>query len=178
MIITKPGNQEYAAYYQQYINKVSDNDLLKALEENKEQLVKLAGSVPADKADFRYAVGKWSIKEVLSHMSDTERIFAYRALRFARNDKAPLTGFDEEEYAPESNASGRTIGSITDELLKVREATIALFSSFSEPMFMRNGTANNNVISVSAIGFIITGHAIHHMDVISEKYLSPSRSNI
>ena len=130
-----------------------------------------SGSADAKK-DFRYAEGKWSVREVLCHLIDAERIFCYRALRFARNDKTPLSVFDENEYAKQLNATGRNLTQIGDEMQHLRTTAVDLFESFTEDMLKRKGTVNNNELSVVALGFIIAGHETHHCKVLQERYLA------
>lgn len=172
MIITKPAVIEYPQYYESYIKVVKENDLLDALRNNLEAFNQLISDIPLDKGDYRYADGKWTVKEVLIHIADAERIFAYRALCFARNDKTELPGFDEEAYMPYANAAKRTIFSIEDEFESLRNANIALFKSFDEEALNRKGMANRNMISVRALGFIIAGHANHHIKILRERYLN------
>lgn len=120
---------------------------------------------------YRYAPEKWSIKELICHMMDAERIFAYRALRFARNDATPLSGFEETDYAPQANAHARTLQQLAEEMIRLRVSTIDLFSSFTPEMLQRKGRANNNVISVVNLGYVIAGHETHHRVVMTERYL-------
>ncbi|MBL7852342.1 MAG: DinB family protein [Cyclobacteriaceae bacterium] len=160
------------AYYKPYVKLVEQPDVIQALRISGYRTLELIHSIPEGKADFRYAAGKWSVREVLCHMLDAERIFSYRALRFARNDRTPLSGFDENAYAPHLNAEARSLAQIGDEMQHLRTSTIDLFKSFSEEMLTRKGTANNNELSVVAIGIIIAGHETHHGKVIRERYLS------
>lgn len=171
MIITRPTAQEYAPYYDNYITKVQHNNLHEVLNLHTDSFADFVRSIPEQKADFAYADNKWTLKEVLLHIIDAERIFAYRALRFARNDKTELPGFDENDYVPFSNAGVRSLSSILEEFTAVRNATIALFNSFDQAAFMRSGIASNNTISVRALGFVIIGHAEHHRQVLVERYL-------
>lgn len=171
MIITRPTAQEYAPYYDNYITKVQHNNLHEVLNLHTDSFADFVRSIPEQKADFVYADNKWTLKEVLLHIIDAERIFAYRALRFARNDKTELPGFDENDYVPFSNAGVRSLSSILEEFTAVRNATIALFNSFDQAAFMRSGIASNNTISVRALGFVIIGHAEHHRQVLVERYL-------
>jgi hypothetical protein len=172
MIIVKPTANDYPSFYEPYIKAVKENDLLDALRNNLEAVNQLISEIPLEKGDYRYADGKWTVKEVLIHIADAERIFAYRALCFARNDKTELPGFDEEAYMPYANAAKRTIFSIEDEFESLRNANIALFKSFDEEALNRKGMANKNMISVRALGFIIAGHANHHLKVLRERYLN------
>ncbi len=131
----------------------------------------LIRSIPESKGEYRYAPGKWSIKELLCHMLDAERIFAYRALRFARNDQTELPGFDEQVYAPNANAHSRTLNQLADEFKRLRSTTIDLFESFTPDMLARSGKANNNLISVINLGYVIAGHEVHHRNILTERYL-------
>ena len=163
---------EYAHYYGNYISLVSDEySLIEELEISVHRLIKFVQNIPLDKFDYRYAEGKWTIKDILQHLIDAERIFAYRALRFGRNDLTPLASFDENDYVEMANANSRSIQDLLTELLVVRQATLALFKSFSEAELMRIGTASNNPMSVRALGFVIIGHQNHHQRVFQERYL-------
>ncbi len=159
-------------FYKGYVKLVENPDLLQALRTSGYRTLELVHSIAENKSDYRYADGKWTIREVLCHMIDAERIFAYRALRFARNDKTNLSGFDEKEYAKELNASARSLRRIADEMQHLRTSTIDLFDGFNEEMLKRKGTANNNELSVIALGFIIAGHETHHCKVLRERYLN------
>jgi hypothetical protein len=160
-------------FYQRYVSLVKDQDVIDALKQSSKVTLSLIRSIPESKGEYRYAEGKWTIKEMLAHMQDAERIFAYRALRFARNDKTALPGFEENDYAPQANAHGRTIARLADELERVRLTTIDLFSSFTPEMLQRIGTASNKEMSVLAVGYIISGHESHHRNVLTERYLKP-----
>lgn len=163
---------EYAPYYGAYINQVSDEyTLTEELEISAHRLVKFVREIPMDKFDYRYAEGKWTIKDIILHLIDAERIFAYRALRFARNDKTELPSFDENAYVDEANANARSIQDLLTELLVVRQSTLSLFKSFSEEQLMRIGVASNNPMSVRALGFVIIGHQNHHQRIFEERYL-------
>ena len=171
MIITKPTPQEYAPYYGNYISKVQPDNLLEALHQHTDEWIEFICRLPAHKGDYAYATGKWTVKEVLLHVIDAERIFAYRALRFARNDQTELPGFEENDYVPFSNAAARSLLSLQEEFAAVRQATLTLFRSFDEAAFLRSGIASKNTMSVRALGFVIIGHAEHHRQVLEEKYL-------
>jgi uncharacterized damage-inducible protein DinB len=158
-------------FYKGYVKLVTHPDVLQALRISGYRTMELIHSIPESKADFRYQEGKWSIREVLCHMMDAERVFSYRALRFARNDKTALPGFDENEYAKYLNAAGRTLTQIGDEMQHLRTSTVDLFESFNEEMLIRRGTASNNEFSVVAMGIIIAGHETHHCKVLKERYL-------
>ncbi|MDF1672025.1 MAG: DinB family protein [Vicingaceae bacterium] len=160
---------EYFNYYISLVNK--DDNVLKVLENTHLKTNELLDLITEDQGDYAYNEGKWTIKELLIHLIDTERIFCNRALRFARNDKTDLPGYDHDSYIPYSNAKDRTICDIQKEMDLVRASTIALFDSFSEEMLEREGTANGNKLTVLAIGYIIGGHEAHHINILKERYL-------
>ncbi|MGV3696635.1 DinB family protein [Flavobacterium sp.] len=163
---------EYASYYGNYIGQVSEEyTLIEELEISVHRLIKFVQNIPMDKFDYRYEPGKWTIKDILQHIIDAERIFAYRALRFARNDKTPLASFEENDYADEANWNKRSIQELLTELAVVRQATLSLFKSFSAEEMLRSGIASDNPMSVRALGFIIIGHQNHHQRVFEERYL-------
>jgi uncharacterized damage-inducible protein DinB len=170
--MTRPDLQNVPPFYMTYVKLVKDEDLLEAMTKSSKVTLQLIRSIPETKGEFRYEPEKWSIKELLCHMIDTERIFAYRALRFARNDKSPLAGFEEKDYAPEANAHNRSIQDIANEMEHVRLTSIDLYSSFSEEMLARTGKANNTEVSVLNLGYIISGHETHHRNVLVERYLN------
>lgn len=164
--------EEFAGHFATYINQVfSEYTLIEELEISVHRLIKFVQNIPLDKFDYRYAEGKWTIKDIIQHLIDTERIFAYRALRFARNDKTKLSGFEENDYVDEANAAKRSIQDLLTELAVVRQATLSLFKSFLNEELLRMGTASNNPISVRALGFVIIGHQNHHQRVFQERYL-------
>lgn len=150
---------------------MKDMDVHEALSHASTITLELIRSIPEEKGTYRYGEGKWTIKELLAHMQDSERIQAYRALRFARNDKTELPGFEENDYAPEANAHGRTIKQLADELERVRLTTIDLFNSFTDDMLKREGLANKSKLSVLNLGYIIAGHELHHRRILVERYL-------
>lgn len=168
---------ETVSYFQNYISQVSEEyTLQEELEISLHRFIKFVQNIPMDKMDYRYDKGKWTIKDIIQHLIDAERIFVYRALRFARNDKTDLPGFEENDYVIEAKANNRTIMQLLTEMSAVREATLLLFKTFSEEQLMRIGTANNNPISVRAIGFVIIGHQNHHQKVFEERYLCFDKS--
>lgn len=162
---------EYPVHYTSYVNEVKSLDIVEALEGNLHDFVNFITTIPSDKHEYQYLPGKWTIKEIILHIVDAERIFAYRALRFARFDTTPLAGFEENDYVPISNANNRDIKSLLAEFVVVRKATIALFENFTDEMLLHKGIASNGEISVRALGFIISGHCMHHQNVIRERYL-------
>lgn len=165
-----PSAKEYSAYYQPYISTVSPNVLAELLAQ-KEAFSSFILSIPAEKEQLAYAPGKWTIKEVIGHVLDTERIMVYRALRFARNDAQNLPGFEENDYVAQSDYSSRSLQSLADEFVAIRSSTLFLFETFSETELNRMGKANNNDVSVRALLFIVAGHLNHHQQVIKERYL-------
>ena len=157
-------------YFDRYINLVDDIPLLKALNDYGWPLLSSEMENLVALGDKVYAENKWTIKDILQHIIDGERIFSYRALSFARNDRTHLPGFDENAYADETNTDDRSLTELTNEFINVRKSTIDLFNSFSDDQLQRTGISNNREISVLALGFTITGHLIHHMNVIKVKY--------
>lgn len=160
------------AFYKGYVKLVEHPDIIQALRISGYRTLELIHSIPEAKTDFCYAEGKWSVREVLGHMMDAERIFAYRALRFARSDRTPLPGFDEQAYAPHLNVSSRSLAQLGEEMQHLRTTTVDLFQSFSEEMLTCKGMASNNELSVGALGIIIAGHETHHCKIIRERYLA------
>ena len=170
--IEKPKQGEYPPYAIMHIKLVPDDGLLlKHLENGLEKVKTLILSLPEEKLLYRYAPQKWTIKEILVHVVDGERIYAYRALCFARNEKTPLPGFEQDDYVAFSNANERSIESILQEYQAVRRATIALFEGFDDEALLRQGIVNNNKATVRALGYDIAGHELHHINIIREKYL-------
>jgi uncharacterized damage-inducible protein DinB len=169
--MTKPQLDVIPPFYKTYVDNVKDLDVLEALQKTSQTTLGLIRSIPESKGEFRYAEGKWSIKELLNHMMDAERIFVYRAMRFSRNDKTDLPGFEENDYAPQANAHARTISQLADEMDRLRKVTIDLYKSFSPEMLLREGTANKNKLSVLNLGYIIAGHEMHHYKILAERYL-------
>jgi uncharacterized damage-inducible protein DinB len=159
-------------FYKNYVKLIEETDLIQALRISGHRMLELVHFIKEEKADYRYATDKWSVRELLCHVIDAERIFAYRALRFARNDSTPLAGFEENDYAPQANAAGRSLKKIADEMAHLRISTIELFDSFTPEMLTRKGTANGNELSVVLLGFIIAGHETHHRKIMMERYLS------
>lgn len=162
---------EYNPFYAGYIEMAKNVNMLEELEICLHEFIKFVQNVPLDKFDFRYEEGKWTIKEIIQHVIDTERIFSYRALRISRNDKTALAGFDENEYVANTEAKDRHLQSLLTELSLVRQGTIALFKSFSPAQLERIGVASSSTISVRAIGFILIGHQKHHQEIFEERYL-------
>jgi uncharacterized damage-inducible protein DinB len=163
---------EHSSYFSTYISNVTDEfTLIEELEISLHRLIKFVQDIPMDKFDYVYEEGKWTIKDIIQHLIDCERIFSYRALCIARNDKTDLLGFEEDDYAVEAKANKRSIMELLTELSAVRHSTLLLYKSFSDEEMQRIGTANSNPISVRAIGFVIIGHQNHHQQIFEERYL-------
>ena len=162
---------EYNSYYETYVSKAGDLSLLEALSESFNTTLAFFNGLPENKMEFAYSEGKWTVKEVIQHIIDTERVFAYRALRFSRKDNTELPGFDENAYTPSSEANRRTKTSLIEEYTHVRKSTISLFNSFTNDMLLLNGKASGGNMSVRAICFINICHEKHHCQVIKERYL-------
>ena len=170
--IARPEETEYAPYYGKYIALVPDGDLIDVLAGQIEDTARLVGGVAERDAGYRYADGKWSIKEVLGHLADAERVFAYRALRFARGDATPLPGFDENAFVAHARFDARRLGELVGELRAVRAATVALFAGLAPDELARRGVANQTEMSVRAIAYVIAGHERHHGAILRERYLA------
>lgn len=171
MVLSELPTSEYNPFYQTYIMALGNVELLEEIKNGKDAFLSIFKEIPEEKLNYAYAEGKWSLAEALVHMIDTERIFQYRALCIARNDKTPLPGFDQDNYVPFSNAANRSKLSLIREYKAVREATISLFTSFDNDAIKRVGLASGSKMSVRALGFIICGHQAHHLRIIQERYL-------
>ena len=162
---------EYNPHYKHYISALGNVDLFEILTTSFDELMETIKDLPEEKLTFRYDEGKWTIKELLQHLIDTERIMSYRALRFSRNDATELQGFDENWYVDNSNGNDRISNDLVEEFMCTRRASISLFKSFTGEMLTLSGTANGSDMTVRALGFIIAGHQIHHLKIIKERYL-------
>lgn len=167
----RPDLSRVPQWYHGYINKVKEEDLSAAFNSQTSAFIKFLEELPEEKRDYRYADGKWTVKEVLQHIIDAERIFAYRALRFARKDTTPLPGFDENEYAKNVIVSKRNWDDMVKEFSALRKATELMFASFSNEELELSGIASEKPVYVLGIGFIVIGHVAHHRDIIKERYL-------
>jgi uncharacterized damage-inducible protein DinB len=165
-----PMPKAFPAYYNYYIS-LSSGDMVTNLRKAHDTTQIILSKISETQANSSYAEGKWTIKEIIQHLIDSERIFAYRALRFARGDEQVLAGFEQDDYVAASAANARSMHDLMKEYACVRDASIALFESFDEAMMQRKGTANKTEATVESIGRVIVGHEIHHMDVIKTKYL-------
>ena len=162
---------DYPAYYEGYIAMVPEGDLATTLEDQRAAVVDLLSATTEIQADFRYAPGKWSLKEVIGHITDTERIMGYRLLRIGRGDQTPLAGYDDEEYVRLACFESRPLAELVEDFSTVRRSTLSLIRSLPEAAWNRRGIANNGEFSVRAIAYIIAGHELHHMKIVKEKYL-------
>jgi uncharacterized damage-inducible protein DinB len=170
--IGRPEPAEHSPYHVGYISLVPGNDILSTLESQRRQTLILLSGRDESEGDLRYASDKWSVKEVLGHVCDTERIFTYRALRIARGDRTPLAGFEQDDYVRHSPFATRPIAEIIEDYIAVRRATLTLFRNLDEAAWMRRGIANNNEISVRALAYITAGHELHHRRILEEKYFA------
>jgi uncharacterized damage-inducible protein DinB len=164
----KPG--DYNPYYETYIKEVEGDDILKILNEQNKKTQEVLNSFSGHRGNYRYADGKWTVKEVVGHLLDTERVFAYRALCIARGEKKSLPGFEQDDYVREGNFNSRDLPGLNYEFRLERESNLLLFRSFSEEMLNRKGTANESPITVRAILWIIAGHEKHHVRILQERY--------
>lgn len=168
----KPLAGTYPAFYEPYLEQIKSNNLLQSLEEQLTLTRNLLTEIPLEKEDYRYAEGKWSVKELVGHIIDTERIMAYRALAIARGEKQSLPGFDEDEYAANSRAGERTMLSLIEEYTTLRQANLVFFGTLTEEMLKRAGKANGRDITPNALVGVILGHELHHIRILKERYLS------
>jgi len=166
-------NIEYASFYQPYIDQINKNDksLIENLEDSFQKAFKVLNTMDKEKQLYRYANGKWTIKELVQHIIDAERVFNYRALRFARNDETDLSGFDENDFVTASNANQRDFKELLEEFSVLRKSTIFLYKSFTENTFLLQGKASGSVMSVRALGYVTSGHLLHHLQIIKSRYL-------
>lgn len=168
--IGPPEPAECATYYSRYISLVQGNDILKELSRQRESTAAYLRSIPAAKENFSYAPGKWTVKQVLFHINDTERLFAYRALSFARQDPAALPGMEQEDWMNGLSADAATLKDLVDEFACVRQSTIHFFTHLSNDAWMRKGIASDNPFTVRSLAYIIAGHEQHHLNVLKAKY--------
>jgi hypothetical protein len=166
----RPSATEYGSFYQTYLNYTSGKDYTILLQQYHERITESWSAIPAERTNYAYAEGKWTIKQMFQHVIDTERIFAYRALAIARKEPAALLGFDENEYAKNGTAANRNWKDMLIEWRVVRQSTNLLFASFTEEHMKAMGKASGHPISVNALGFIIFGHALHHLHILKERY--------
>ncbi len=167
----RPKLNDYAPYYGTYISKVNGENVLQVLEDQLEETQAFLTSISEDQGNYSYQTGKWSIKEVIGHIIDTERVMAYRALSIARGEKKELPGFDQDEFVINANFNNRSVANLAYELMFLRESNLVLFKSFDKDDFSKRGVASGNEVTVEALLYIIAGHEIHHINFLKENYL-------
>jgi uncharacterized damage-inducible protein DinB len=173
--IARPQPGEYAPYYDRYISLVQGEDILETLDQQRRQTMLLLSCRDDEDGDFRYAPDKWSAKEVLGHICDTERIFAYRALRIARADATPIEGYEQDDYVRNGPFAQRPLADLVEDFIAVRRATLSLLRNLDEAAWSRRGIANKNEVTVRALAYTIAGHELHHRRILEEKYFAASR---
>jgi uncharacterized damage-inducible protein DinB len=166
----RPEPTEYAPFYHGYVTSVPEGDVVALLRSSGRELLDALGRIPETRGGHRYGPDKWTIREVVGHLIDAERIFTYRALRVARGDRTPLAAFDENDYVKTVGSDARTLASLTRELGAVREATVELFESLPDEAWSRSGVASGKDVSLRALAYIVTGHAMHHLRILRERY--------
>ncbi len=172
LTIGRPEPGEYAPYYERYISLVQGDNILSILDTQRRQTMLLLSGRDEEEGNFSYAPGKWSTKEVLGHLCDTERIFAYRALRIARGDTTPLPGFEQDDYVRNGPFASRSLGDLIEEFIAVRRASLSLLRNLDEAAWMRRGVASKNEVTVRALAYMIAGHELHHRKILEEKYFA------
>lgn len=171
LTINRPDETEYAPYYGTYVSLVPDGDIIAVLSNQSAETLALLRALPEAEGSYRYAPDKWSIKELVGHVIDTERIFAYRALRFARNDQTPLPGFEQDDYIRNASFNDYSLSDLASEFECIRKSTLFLFKHLDSQAWMRRGMASENEVSVRALAYIIAGHELHHRGILHTKYL-------
>lgn len=169
--ISRPEIDEFDSYYERYVSLVTNGDIISALKDQIVETLDLLAKISAEKADFRYAADKWSVKELVGHVIDAERIFAYRALRIARGDETPIEGYEQDDYIKNAEFAKCNLTDLAEEFAYVRRANVLMFQNLSESAWIRRGVANNKEISVRALAYISAGHEIYHVNILKERYL-------
>jgi hypothetical protein len=172
LVIGRPQFDEHAPYYGKYVALVKGEDILVTLDQQRRDTMKLLSGKDEDDGNSRYAPDKWNVKEVLGHVCDAERVFAYRALRISRADATPMEGFEQDDYVRNGPFARISLSEIIEDYIAVRRATITLFRNLDEPAWMRRGIANKNEVTVRALAYIIAGHELHHRAILEEKYFA------
>ena len=170
MNLQRPEKTEYAQFYANYVSLVGEADVVSALENQTNDLRELLKDIAAEKEDFRYAPGKWSVKELTGHIIDAERVFSYRALRISRGDETPLAGFEENSYVAQSSFNNSNLADLIEEFSLLRAANVLMFKNLTEEQWLRRGTASDAPVSVRALAFIMVGHVSHHTNILKERY--------
>ena len=171
MMLQRPEKSEYAAFYANYVSLVEEIDVVSALRNQTLDLRKLFDEFSAEKENFRYAEGKWSVKELLGHIIDGERVFSYRALRISRGDETPLAGFEENSYVAGSNFNNTDFADLIEEFVLLRASNVLMFKNLTDEAWLRTGTASDAPVSVRALAFIMVGHVRHHTNILRTRYL-------
>ena len=169
--ISRPRVDEFDSYYERYVSLVADGDIIAQLQNQISATLDLLNKISPEKADFSYASGKWTVKELVGHIVDSERIFAYRALRIARGDKTPIEGYEQDDYVKNAKFGKYALADLAEEFALVRRANILMFRNLPETAWYKRGVANNKEISVRALAYISAGHEIYHINVLKERYL-------
>jgi len=170
--MTRPEKGEYAEYYDRYISLVEETDIVSVLDQQQAELDEIFQTITEEKSHYAYGPDKWTIKELIGHLSDGERMFSYRALRISRADQTPIEGFEQDGYIENSNFNNVSFSDLTAELLYTRKANLILFKSLTDEAWLRTGTASENPVSVRALAFIMAGHIRHHLKILYERYLA------
>lgn len=168
----RPQTGEFGAFYERYINYTTEDDPVRLLENSVQPLKEFLSEIPVEKAGYAYAPGKWTVRQLLQHLIDTERVFGYRAMCIARGEQQPLPGFDENLFAGNATATNRPLDDLAGELLLIRQCTLTLFRNFDETALFRKGIASNNPVTPNAIAFIVIGHCLHHEKILKERYFN------
>jgi uncharacterized damage-inducible protein DinB len=168
----RPETGECAEFYQGYLARVPEGDIRTTLALSLEQTLRLLWEVPVEREGFAYAPGRWTVKEIVGHLVDVERIFAYRALRFGRGDETPLTGFEQDDYVRRGGFEARTLADLASEFEHLRRANLLLFRGFAADVLSRKGVASGREVTVRALLWIMAGHELHHADILRERYLA------
>lgn len=168
----RPEKTEYAAYYERYVSLVEETDIVSAMEKQISELENLLPAIGEEQSLHAYAPGKWTIKEAVGHLTDGEKIFAYRALRVSRNDKTPIEGFEQDGYIENANFNSTQFKDLIDELLLARKSNLIMFKNMPESAWSRLGTASNAPVSVRGLAYIMVGHIRHHINILKERYLN------
>lgn len=175
MKISKPTAAEYASFYETYVSLVTGDDVIETLRGQLRETSALIGDIPEERGSFRYAAGKWSVKELIGHVIDGERVFGYRALRFARGDQTPLPGFDQDVFMAHSAFGEYSIAELAREYEQVRGGHLSMFEHFAAEAWSRTGVASENPVSVRALAYVMAGHEQHHMNILRDRYLTAAR---
>jgi len=172
LIVGKPQPTEHAPYYSLYIDRIAGDDIIAVLENQLSETLSTISLAEEKNITDPYAPGKWSVKELIGHLNDTERVMSYRALRFGRNDKTPLSGFEQDDFIPTGRFNERSLSDLKAEFECIRRSTLCLLKHFDNDAWLRTGLANNNEISVRALAYVMAGHVTHHMDILATRYLN------